>query len=434
MLSNRAIALFIIILIFIPLSSAFMVHSQVGASFPMGISTFPLTGVHYTNKVEGIVNVSSLSIGQSFFSNGQLFQTGNASLQLNSMVDGLFWAQDVALICQESQNTFGIRMVVNFWNLTGPFTIKVNNGTITSFQGLGVICYLGPNITVKTPFELGLLMSENSSGISFSFSYDGHNKTYYFIPVTGSFQLGGYSKLNLPNDLEFVWGGPGGGSIVSLSMNARASILYEQGGKMVLPRETYSIGFDTGESAEGVSVNADLSNVFSPKVNEISGVDDPKVLWPIPPSISISQKNSTVNVTVSINGKVIPHQKVEIETGLPLSPIAESITDYQGIAVFHNVSSPLFVVYYPGNFTLSYSYAISSPALNSVYSSLQSYYQKLLNFLQSEEYSFKKGLTSFFNNGKYVSPPTSVNYLLLEYIAAISLGVIISAVLVKLKT
>ncbi len=435
MLSRKFMGLFIISLILAPLSSVTMVSSQVGVSFPMGVSTFPLTGVIYTKEVEGTVNVSSLSIGESFFSNGQPFQSGNASLQLNSMVDGLFWAQDVALVCQESPNTFGIRMVVNFWNLTGPFSIKVTNGTVTSYQGLGVICYLGPNVTVTTPFQLSLFMTENRSGISFGFSYNGHNRTYYFVPVSGTFQIGGYSKLNLPNDLEFVWGGPGGGSIVPISVNARSELLYESGGRMVIPTETFSIGFDTGESAEGINVNADISNVFSPKVQETVGSDDPKVLWPIPPTLTVSQDNGNVNVTVSVNGKPIPDQQVEIETGLPLSPIATSLTTSNGVATFHNINSSIFVVYYPGNFTLSYSYALSSPVLNSIYSSLTSYYHKLLSFLQSEEYSFKRGLTSFFNNGRYTSPPTtSVNYLLLEYIVAISLGVIISAILVKLKT
>lgn len=435
MLWRRAVAIFIIASMLIPLSSATIVGSQIGSSFPMGISTFPLSGVYYTKEVEGAINVSSLQIGESYLPNGQPFEMGNASLQLNAMVDGLYWAQDVALICQQTSSTFNIRFVVNYWNLSGPFTLKVNNATVTSFQGLGVICYLSPSISATIPFNLSLFMLENRTGISFGYAYDNHSKIYYFIPISGSFQIGGTSKIGLPNDLELVWGGPGGGSVVSIHINALSEIFYKQGDKMVIPNETYSIGFDTGESVQGVNVNADLSHVFSPKAQEKTGADNPTVLWPIPPSISINQHNSSVNVTVYVNGKPIPDQEIEVETGFPLSPIAKALTNQDGIASFTNITSSFFVVYYPGNFTLSYSYAISSPALNSIYSSLTSYYHKLLSFLQSEEYSFKKGITSFFNDGRYVSPPsTTVNYLLLEYIVAIVVGVVISAVLVRLKT
>lgn len=399
---------------------------QVGISFPVGVTYFPLFSVTYTPFVEGVVNLTSLSIGRSFIS-GQLFQYGNASLQLNVMLNGTYWVQNVMLFHELSDKTFEVIMVVNFWNLTGPFTTLIQNSTI--FQGLGVYCYQGPRFNVSLPVSLSLFLNSSRS-LQFGYSVNGERNVYLDLPFSGLFKLGGLSANGLPNDLEIVWGGPGGGSSVDMTAQGREELYYLDDGKLAVVPSALSVGLDTAESAYGIATSPDLSNITLPSANINRGVNSPSVLWPIPPKINVTQINDMVKVKLYYGNYTFSNQVVEIRVikGLSLTPLYQGVTNASGEVVFKNVTEPFYQVYFPGNYSLSQSYALSSPQLNRLIGSTTTAFDNLINFLKT--YNFKKALSSDFNHVKYQSR-TSVDYLTLEVILGLVAGILISALTLR---
>ncbi|MBW9140829.1 MAG: thermopsin [Candidatus Aramenus sp.] len=422
----------LIILLILPVVALPTFHSQASASYPTGMTFFPLTYKVISSLVEGVAYVRNLTIGPSYLPNGAFFVSGNASLQLNAMLNGSFWAQDVALIHQVNSTYFLVTMVVNFWNLTGPF-VGVKNAT--TFQGLGVICYQGPTFPVKTPFNLTLFMTSNGS-LDFGYSVNGKEKIYLSLPYPGYFVMGGLSKIGLPNDLELVWGGPGGGSVVQITGDITEDLYYKSSSGLQVVPEALSVGLDTAESAYGLAVSGNLDAIFHPFAVLSPGYNSPSVLWPIPPSISVTQLNKTLIVKLSINGRPLPGQVVEVQypTIAGFKVGFENVTNATGFVVFPNASADVYLVYYPGNFSLAPNYYISSsisPVLNQAVSKLVSGFENLLNFLRN--YNFKKALSSDFTHVEYKAPPSEVNLTLIEYISAFLAGVLISAILAKYK-
>jgi len=386
--------------------------------------------------VMGVVNITSMNIGSSYLPNGQYLTSGNASLQLNAVVDGTFWAQDVILFHQVANNKFEATLVLNLWNFTGPFTSKFN-GSVATYQGLGVICYEGPTYTITLPSSISLYMYINNSTLYFAYKINNISGVFYKAPLGGEFLIGGFSLAGVPNDLEFVFGGPGGGSVVDMSLEGTMNLYFMQNGKLSLVPYAYSIGFDTAESVVGVQSNSNLTNLWKPNVILSSGSDDAIVLWPIAPNITTHERNNTIYVNMSVYGKPLSNEPVIIEDlGLSgLKPIAQNYTNQSGFAVFPNTSLSFYVVYYPGNFTLSSSYVPSSPIFNSIIQHIKTAYDSMVNFLKS--YNFKKSISSFFNgvrnNVTYTQTEGSINYTILIYILGFSAGLVISALLIRFK-
>jgi hypothetical protein len=426
-------AIFLLLIIVLPLASFPLLHSQTGASYPTGMTFFPITSRILTNFVEGEVNVYNLSIGSSYLPNGVYLTSGNASLQLNSILNGDFWAQDVALFHEINSKEFLVTMVVNFWNLSGSF-VKLPN--TTTYEGLGVYCYQGPSFILKTPFSLTLFMN-SSNALQFGYTVNDTSHIYLRLPFSGEFTLGGITTVGLPEDLELVWGGPGGGSVVYMNEIATEELFYENSGKLSIVPSAISVGLDTAESAYGISVASNLNNIFHPFATISKGYNTPSILWPVPPSLNVTQVNKTVNVRVSINGKPLADQKVEVLyptlTGFKLGN--EGITNSSGFVTFPNASTTLYIIYYPGNFSLATAYSLSSssaPVLQNIVSKFISVFQSLANFLKT--YDFKKALSSDFNHIKYKGYSTySINFVLIEYLSAFIIGVLISAILIKYK-
>ena len=386
--------------------------------------------------VMGVVNITSMTIGSSYLPNGQYLTSGNASLQLNAVVDGVFWAQDVILFHQVANNKFEATLVLNLWNFTGPFTSKFN-GSVATYQGLGVVCYEGPTYTITLPSSISLYMYINGSTLYFAYKINNISGVFYKAPLGGEFLIGGFSLAGVPNDLEFVFGGPGGGSVVDMSLDGTMNLYFMQNGKLSLVPYAYSIGFDTAESVVGIQSNSNLTNLWKPNVILSSGPDDAIVLWPVTPNITTHERNNTIYVNMSIYGKPLSNEPVIIEDlGLTgLKPIAQNYTNQSGLAVFPNTSPSFYVVYYPGNFTLSSTYVPSSPIFNSIIQHIKSAYDSMVNFLKS--YNFKKSISSFFNgvrnNVTYSQTEGSINYTILIYILGFSAGLVVSAILIRFK-
>lgn len=417
-----------------PLITLSLSSSAFTVSYPMGISFYSLFSIYYTNEVMGIINISYMDIGSSYLPNGQYLTTGNASLQLNAMINGLYWAQDVVLLHQISNNSFRVTLVLNLWNLTGPFTIPLN-GSLTTYQGLGVLCYMGPSFNLSLPFSIALYMLINSSYLYFGYHIGNYSGSFYKAPINGEFQIGGLSLAGIPNDVEFVFGGPGGGSVVDMQVEGSMNIYYMQNGKLSLVPYAYSIGFDTAESVVGVQSTANFTNLWKPNVIISFGSDDAKVLWPIKPNITTYEKDNSTFVNLSFQGRPLVNQPVFLDevslTGLKV--VAENYSSQDGCVRFYNITPSFYVVYYPGNFTLSSDYVISSPSLNLIISHLESVYDKMVNFIKN--YNFKKSLSSFFNGIHNVTykNTSSVNYLILIYILGFVAGMVISALLIRFK-
>ncbi|MEM0263587.1 MAG: thermopsin family protease [Saccharolobus sp.] len=431
----------LIIILLLPLLLPFTLSSQTSVfAFPSGISSYPLNTVIYTNFVLGQINITQLNIGSSYLPNGEYLTTGNASLQLNAMVLGKYWAQNVILFHQISSNTFYTTLIVNLWNLSGPFYNVTNS---LNYQGLGVVCYQGPTFKVNLPISVSLFMDINNSTLEFGYDINGHRGIYFTFPMIGLFQLGGISLLGLPNDLELVWGGPGGGSIVYMNVTANSQLYYFDGKHVSIVPNAYSIGFDTAEAAYGVKVYSEFPTIFSPIVVESSGINLPSILWPISPHISVNQSKEKIYVRLELNNESLPNQVVYIETGFPPSVTSQAVTNSSGIAVFDYENYSFYIVYFPGNYTLSSVYYYSSPILNSLSSKFQSYYQQLLGFLKSAQNSFQHGIKSVFSKGnatmtsitttQTTTNQLNVNLYILIYILAFIIGMVISAILIRFK-
>lgn len=433
----RLLPAILIFLMLAPLSLASISAFPI-LTFPTGITFYPISTPFYTSFVGGNVTIYSLSIGNSFLPNGQLLGNGNASLQLNAMINGMYWAQNVALFHQIDSKKFEITMIVNLWNLTGPFSIFKEN--VTTYDNLGVFYYQGPTFNITLPVKIALFMN-TSNGLEFGYSIDGTPSVYLRIPYNfGNFKLGGFSIIGLPNDLELVWGGPGGGSVVYMSGFMTQEIYYLNGSKLVIPPSAISVGLDTAETTAGITSVGNLSNILHPFAVVKNGSNTPSVLWPIPPSIKVESHGNLTKVDLSINGIKLNNQKVEIlvpsissnsSSPLPLTSVVAMNYTINGTAYFSIPNYSLYIVYFPGNFSLAPAFTLSSPTLSKVVSSIVSIYDKLVNFLKS--YDFKKALASNFGKIKYTSSTTNVNYVLLEYLAAFAIGVIISAILLKYK-
>ncbi|BCU69323.1 thermopsin family protease [Stygiolobus caldivivus] len=433
----KLLPIFLIFILIAPTAGVLLLHAQSSSSYPIGMSFFPLTQIYYTNEVVGAVNISSMYIGSSYFPNGQYFTYGNASLQLNVMVDGLYWAQDVALFHEINSSSFDITFVVNVWDLGGPFTnSNITSGVVSTYQGLGVICYLGPTYKVSTPLSLVLFMLINSSYLDFGYQLGNKVDIYYSVPIGGQFQIGGLSVRGVPNDLEFVFGGPGGGSVVEMYVNGSEELYFENNGKLQIVPQAFSVGLDTAESVIGITSSANLSNICMPFTQLSYGRDDVKVLWPVKPQLDVKNNGSSVLVTLTYDGKPLQWQKVELEKfSFPslLKTEEVGVTGSNGSVMFKYNSSS-YVIYYPGNFSLSSTYYVSLPYLSSVTSFLKSAYDNLTSFIS--HYNFKKTISSFFGHKSssiaYTSQ-VSINYTILLYILAFSIGVVISAILLKFK-
>lgn len=433
------IAITVILLLIFPYSFSYTIaKGQAVNAYPMGVTAFSLSNKIVTTYVQGDINISGLKIGSSYLPNGQYFTTGNASLQLNAVLDANYWEQNVALFHQINSTTFLITFVINIWNFSGNFVnYSSNNSIVTNYNGFGVVLYTGPTIIVSLPLHLALFIESNKTSSMFGYIVNGKKEIYYVAPIGGDFIIGGLSTALLPNDLELVWGGPGGGSVVYMSVNATAELYYLSGGSLKIFPEVLSVGLDTAEAAIGVHVSRSVYPLFDPYGIEYPGNDNLGVLWPTPPSISYTLKNETLYINVSLNGVPLANQRIYVEVlkGFNLTPIANITTSINGSAVVPNLSTSYFIIYYPGNYTLSSTYVISIPSLQHFISKIKTEYEALVSYLSS--YNFKKALASFFSNAKYtntVTSQTQVNITIIEYVLAFVLGILFAAFIIREKT
>ncbi|MEM0373920.1 MAG: thermopsin family protease [Sulfolobaceae archaeon] len=392
----------LLLIILEPLS--IITYADLSDPLPIGISTFFLTPTIITNFVIGVANITSISIGKSYLGL-EVYQEGNASLQLNAVLDNQFWIQNVALF-QQGKDSLRITFIVNIWNLSGKFYI--NDKNITSYRGLGVLIYVGPTINVSLPLSLTLFIKSNMTSTSFGYKINNDKeRIYYIFQIGGSIIIGGFSNgIGIPNSLELVWGGPGEGSSVYMNVNSTMGIYYLDEGtnSLKIPPVAYSFGFDTGEGVYNLNT-VRSGEIFSPYALTISAVPSRNILWPTPPQISLKKINDTLYVSLTLDGKPIPNQKIIVKNVF-FQDIGYGITNSSGIARIDNISSLTYIVYYPGNFTISNSYVFSSELLQRIYGYLKDEYNSISNFISNLNLS--KHIISIFS--KVSNQQQSMNF------------------------
>ncbi|MHB1622959.1 MAG: thermopsin family protease [Cuniculiplasma sp.] len=259
---------------------------------PMGLSDF---GLNTTKGVLSAYNLTTSSISSSLSLNSaDAFYAGNPSFphgfsaQLNAVLNDVtvkgkssyvFWTQNVMFY---SSRTHQLMFIDNVWNFSSP---SMPRGTIYSGNGLANNAFptfyydVGPIFTLNSPFKVSLYLNSTviggrstlffnysirSSTVDNSGSYDKvvFNSTYgmpsgYSAPAPHYLISGNtVTPMGLLNDAEFILGGPGGGSTVSMySLNATMELKYlsASGVYMNVP-SAYDYGTDTGETSEGVAV------------------------------------------------------------------------------------------------------------------------------------------------------------------------------------
>jgi thermopsin len=260
---------------------------------PMGIGDFGLRNLTNGTMQPYALNTTSLEATLSLGANGiqplyVLDSDPNAySVQLNAALTNVtllgndsfqFWTQNVAVYDAHSAQ---LDLVSNVWNFSSNF---FSNNSIVNHGPDGRVTngkFYEANVTltdVSAPFNLTLFLNSTTltgndavdfsdvlvtaSGThSYPFDFVEFNSTRVGgIPVSGpaGYSANGftYNPVGLPDDFEFVLGGPGGGSQVNLlESDATMSLRYASaaGPYLVVP-SALSYGGDAGESASGTNI------------------------------------------------------------------------------------------------------------------------------------------------------------------------------------
>jgi thermopsin len=274
-----------------PLSYGTVSPTYIGYPAPMGIADY---GLRTSNGRVVAYNLSTSGIeGKLQLNSSKAFYAGTAnpesfSIQLNAVLNGVtvkgnssfdYWTQNVALY---SSRTHDLSFIDNVWNFSNPAissTAFYEYNTV-SHDSFPLFYYsLGPAIKVQYPFTVDLFLqssvidgrtavffnySVSDSSITISGSYDkvifnslptdqpGFTAPEPYYLASGTTR----APIGLLNDIEFVIGGPGGGSTTTLySMSGSMSLSYSIGqNSFSNVNSAYDFGSDSGETSEGIAV------------------------------------------------------------------------------------------------------------------------------------------------------------------------------------
>ena len=281
---------------------------------PMGIADYGISevggknvaSISYTPGVEGVLNLNELhllyfdSLGPDEF-----------TAQLNSVAVGVtvrqdsdyqFWTQNVIYYQQSNHLASFADAVVNFsspateWG-TGTLVPGIGHGFIA--PGFGYFDPYGPTIYAPEPFTVAffsnLSVVNHHPAVFFNYSITSPAGTssgsYDMIefnstiahPPAPTYQINGEALGDtdfIPNDVELIIGGDGGGSTTSALGIQGTMNLYIQhnGSRQFVPvPAAWDFGSETGETIEGVSEWA--SGGANPTVHLGAGPSLQTPLW-----------------------------------------------------------------------------------------------------------------------------------------------------------
>ncbi len=255
---------------------------------PMGIADYGVTSAggtgytYFTPAVRGVVTLDS-NVEVENSSLGDL--SPYFGLQLNAMlvfvaggVQYVYWTQDVLLYNSSSDDI--AEFIDNVWNESASGAEMYNstisgNGTVntgahgdwyaddsldTQPGGEDVSWSEGGTVTLEMDaFET----SGGQPGVAFvyadgggEYAYDvvdfpwaANPSTFYGFVVTGTET----NPLNIPYDLELIFGGPGGGSqTYDAESNTKLQLLAWNGNNFESPLNAFDFGAETAEGSEDV--------------------------------------------------------------------------------------------------------------------------------------------------------------------------------------
>jgi len=298
-------------------------------SAPTGLASYGSGGNLSTDAVKGSVTFDSLNLGVDYIpppyaSTYTYLATGYSSQQLNAVLwipgHGVYWTQNVVMIASNSTMSPEVELIDNIWNFTSVTGVMHGgyvrgNGTVAS---PGFYYYLDPVVYNLTfPFTVNLsmhLVSTNAGAVRVTFLYSiesGNGAVYsgvydsvLLFPGSANaqayYQIGSYAPLGLPSDLEYVLGGPGGGSFaVVRGISGSLSLYYASNGVFRPVPDAYSYGSDTAETVYFVTVGRDFSNPQDPQGSLGYGNLNTYQLWPITPLLEVSLETGISEMSVT---------------------------------------------------------------------------------------------------------------------------------------
>jgi thermopsin len=287
------------------------------APAPMGIGDLGVQDVHgknvgtvaYTSSVEASVTLNALN---STYLDG--FGPDSVSMQLNTVLTNVdlfgntqnqFWIQNVPVYVESTHKLY---IVDNIWNFSSS-AFEFTPNSLYKYSGFEYppVYYFanGPQWTTGEPFTVRVFNNASvmndrptvflnysitlSNGTTVAGSYDEveFNSTGLATPTypapMPTFQIDGQqlgAQGALPNDAEIMLGGSSDGATTSISaVNATMTLatLPNASATYVSVPAAYNFGFDTGETAEGISEWA--SSGPSPTAHLASGPSLLRPLW-----------------------------------------------------------------------------------------------------------------------------------------------------------
>ena len=300
------------------------------AATPMGIADYGITeknghnvaSVSYTPTVAGVLRLNSMNILYPDSEGPDEF-----TAQLNAVAVGVdvqgatglqFWMQNVIYYYGSDHMLDLASAIVNFTGTSfnfPPGTILTGNGFLD--PGFGYFNPFGPEIYAPEPFTLALYenlsliddhptvffnYSVSSSAGASAGSYDmvEFNSTISLAQMP-AFQINGKAlgaTGYIPNDVELILGGDGGGSDTNAYGLSGTMNLYIQPNGTAAPEEVpaaFDIGGETGETISGVAEWA--SGGANPTVHFGAGPSVEQWLWGVAGAPPFGGKTITLDVS-----------------------------------------------------------------------------------------------------------------------------------------
>jgi thermopsin len=305
--------------------------SQVSAA-PMGIADYGITeqqsdhanvaSVTYTPTVAGVLHLNSMNIlypdseGPDEFT-GQLNAVA-VNVPVQNATGLQFWMQNVIYYYGSDHMMDLASAIVNFTGTSfnfPPGTILTGNGFLD--PGFGYFNPYGPEIYAPEPFTLALYMNlsliDHHPTVFFNYSvtspagttggsYDMVEFNSTITPAQmPAYQINGKAlgaTGYIPNDVELILGGDGGGSDTNAYGIDGTMNLYIQPNGTSAPEEVpaaFDVGGETGETIQGVAEWA--SGGANPTVHFGPGPSVQQWLWGTTTAPPFGGRTITLNVT-----------------------------------------------------------------------------------------------------------------------------------------
>ncbi len=307
-------------------------------SYSNGIGYYGIQDEHGTNvgsvsyyqSVEGTLNLNSLNLLYLQSAGPDEFTS-----QLNAVLVGVtvhdtpglqFWTQNVIYYYQSTHTLHLADAIVNF---SSPATASTANTFIGGngyfAPGFGYFYPYGPTLTVAEPFSITFIMTpavlnnmpavffnysiKEAHGVTLSGSYDQveFNATDTGVATSPepkpTYQVDGQAVGGtgfIPNDVELMIGGDGGGSATSIfNINATMTLGIESNGSATFRGvpSAYDFASETGETSEGIAEWA--SGGAHPAAHLGPGPSIPAPLWGIAGAPAFGYQTETLSLDPS---------------------------------------------------------------------------------------------------------------------------------------